>query len=107
MINRLGHHINKPVLVSMPPLFADGKPRACKLIAVEPAGLWLENEDLTRRAFPDADGILATVFVPFTQIAYLAESVSAPPVPAAGTTASALQKRRRNAPAGSTATERL
>jgi hypothetical protein len=77
MINRLGNCINKPVLVSMPPIFADGKPRACKLINVELTGLWLENEDLTRRAFPDAAESLATVFVPFTQIAYLVE----PPPP--------------------------
>ena len=113
MISRLGHHLNKPVLVSMPPLFADGKPRSCKLIGIEPAGLWLENEDLTRRAFPAADGSLAPIFVPFTQIAYVVEGAAALPIPAAGkdatSTASAppkRQRRRRNMPAARALTER-
>jgi hypothetical protein len=112
MIKRLGHHINKPVLISMPPIFTDGKPRACKLIGIEPAGLWLENEDLTRRAFPDADESMATVFVPFTQIAYLVEGTTVARAPAVRnhttSTARAPQKRprrRRNVPAASPAKE--
>ena len=113
MINRLGHHINKPVLVSMPPVFADGKPRACKLIGVEPAGLWLENEDLTRMAFPDADESLVVIFVPFTQIAYLAKGTTTPLVPAAGKDSTSAaptpqrrERRRRNVPAASRLKER-
>jgi hypothetical protein len=113
MINRLGHHINKPVLVSMPSIFADEKPRACKLIGVEPAGLWLENEDLTRMALPDADESLAPVFVPFTQIAYLVEGMTARPVPVAGNDATSTapgplrrERRTRNVRAASTVKER-
>lgn len=98
MINRLGHHINKPVLASMPSIFRDGKPRVCKLINVEPAGLWLENSDLTKMALPDADERLATVFVPFTQIGCVGDGITGPPVPAAGNnktlTASARERRR-------------
>jgi hypothetical protein len=101
MINRLAHYINKPILVSMPSIFKDGKPRACKLVNVEPAGLWLENN-------PNADEPLATVFVPFTQIAYLGDGITVPPVPAAGndkaSTLSVRQRRRRrgqNAPVAS------
>jgi hypothetical protein len=113
MIDRLDHRINKPVLVSMPSIFEDGKPRVCKLINVEPAGLWLENNDLTKMAFPNADERLATVFVPFTQIAYLGDGMTAPAVPAAGnnktSTPSARQRRRgrgQNARAASPAKER-
>jgi hypothetical protein len=83
MISILGHYVNKPVLVSIPPLFADGQLRACRLIGVESGGLWLESEDFTKLAFPNADRSAAKVFVPFTQIAYLVEGTTAPPVPLA------------------------
>ena len=104
MISILGHYVNKPVLVSIPPLFADGQPRACKLIGIEPGGLWLESEDLTKLAFPNADRrSAAKIFVPFTQIAYLVEGTTTPPVPPASnhstSTPTASPKPARKAPA--------
>jgi hypothetical protein len=78
MVRILGHHVNKPVLVSVPPIFGKSEPQRCRLVGIEPAGLWLESEHLSRKAFPDADPPPTPVFVPFTQIAYL---IGAPVVP--------------------------
>jgi hypothetical protein len=81
MINMLGHHVNKPVLVSIPSIFPDGEPQACTLIGIEPAGLWLESEELTRTLFPDTESEkVRKVFVPFAQIGYLVEGTTEPPV---------------------------
>ena len=79
MVSILGHHVNKPVLVSIPPLFGNGELHRCQLVGIEPAGLWLESEGLSRIAFPDADPRPATVFVPFTQVAYLIGAPAVPP----------------------------
>jgi hypothetical protein len=82
MINRLGHHVNKSVLVSLPSVFPDVALRACKLIAVEEGGLWLESEVLTETIFAGAeDGKEKQIFIPFAQIRCLVEDTSAPPVP--------------------------
>jgi hypothetical protein len=80
MISMLGHYLNKTVLVSIPAIFANDEPQPCKLIGIEPAGLWLGNDDLTRRAFAQAPEQRA-VFVPFPQIAYLAAPASPDPDP--------------------------
>jgi hypothetical protein len=81
MVSKLGHHLNKPVLISIPPIFTTAEPRHCSLVGIEPAGVWLESEDLSRIAFPSAERFLATVFVPFTQIAYLVGAPPAAPTP--------------------------
>ncbi len=82
MVSRLGHSVNKAVLVSIPPIFSDVRPRDCRVIGLEPTGLWLESPDLWRIAFPDAERPPGAVFVPFTHIAYLVEArpaAAAPP----------------------------
>jgi hypothetical protein len=80
MTYRLGVLVGKPVLVCIPQLFSDDEPRACRLSGVEPGGVWLESEDLTRIAFGETEQPPAPVFVPFAQIVCLA--VAAPHSPA-------------------------
>jgi hypothetical protein len=74
MVSRLGHSINKTVLVSIPPIFLDARPRDCRVIGLEPTGLWLESAELWRTAFPDEERPSGAVFVPFTHIAFLVEA---------------------------------
>jgi hypothetical protein len=81
MVSKLGHHLNKTVLVSIPPIFTTAEPRHCRLVGIDPAGVWLESEDLSRIAFPNVERLPAKVFVPFTQIAYLVEAPPAAPAP--------------------------
>jgi hypothetical protein len=83
MVSRLGHFVNKAVLVSIPRIFADIRPRNCRLISLEASGLWLESEELLRIAFSDAERTPNVVFVPFTQVAYL---VGVRPAPRTSTT---------------------
>src|ERR1700722_3787548 len=89
MVSRLGHYVNRAVLISIPPIFSDPRPRDCRVIDLEPTGLWLESADLWRIAFPDAEKPPSAVFVPFTHIAYLVEAPPASQAPAT---------RPRNAP---------
>jgi hypothetical protein len=96
MVSTLSYHVNKPVLVSIPPIFPDGGPRHCRLAGIEPGGLWLESEDLSRIAFADTEAPPAWVFVPFTQIAYLVGVPVAPPPVDAGTK----PRRRGHKPLG-------
>jgi hypothetical protein len=49
------------------------------LVGIEPAGLWLESEHLSRKAFPGTAPPPTPVFVPFTQIAYLIGAAGVPP----------------------------
>jgi hypothetical protein len=79
MVSKLGHHMNKPVLVSIPPVFGNTDLHRCRLIGAEAAGLWLESDDFSRLAGADADSSPASVFVPFAQIACLAEAPAVPP----------------------------
>jgi len=67
---KMGQYVNLRVLVSMPALFQDG-PLTCKLIGAEPSGLWLESEELFERLglHPQQP----SVFIPFTQIAFVTE----------------------------------
>jgi hypothetical protein len=74
MVSILGYHVNKAVLVSIPPLFGNGEPRRCYLIGTEPGGLWLRCSDLSLTARFNEKPEAVTVFVPFTQIAYLLEA---------------------------------
>jgi hypothetical protein len=79
MLSIMSYHLNKQVLVSIPEILGDGEPRRCRLTGVEPFGLWLESEDLSRIAFSSDERPLAMVFVPFTQIGYLVAASAAPP----------------------------
>ena len=106
MINMLGHHVNKLVLVSIPSIFADSEPHICKLVGIEPSGLWLESEDLTRTIFPNTEsGPVKNVFIPFAQIAYLVEDTTTRPVPTPShkSTATIPSGPRRNAPTAANA----
>jgi hypothetical protein len=94
VVRILAHHVNKAVLVSIPPLFGNSAPQLCRLVGVEPGGLWLESEPLWRAAFPDSELPLAMVFVPFAQIAYLIGAPVMPPPTAAGRAG----RPRRNSP---------
>jgi len=79
MVSKLGHHINKLVLVSIPPIFGNKELHRCRLIDAEAAGLWLESDDFPRIAGGDAASLPALIFVPFTQIACLAGDLAVPP----------------------------
>jgi hypothetical protein len=80
MVGPLGCHVNKPILVSIPGLFGTGEPRYCRLVGVEPAGLWLEGDELASVTGDASDLPVGPVFVPFVQIAFLiaASSRSSP-----------------------------
>jgi hypothetical protein len=98
MISKLGHHINKPLLVSIPPIFGNTQLHRCRLIGTEAAGLWLESDDFPRAAGGDAASLPALVFVPFTQIACLAGDSAVPPprkpvVPVTGTSLAVNEQR--------------
>jgi hypothetical protein len=73
MTPKLGHLLNKTVLVSIPTLFDDGACRSYKLLGVELHGLWLQSDDLSQRLLADNQQVLVSaspvVFVPFAQIA--------------------------------------
>jgi hypothetical protein len=73
MTPRLGHLLNRTVLVSIPTLFEDGVCRSYKLLGVELHGLWLQSNDLSQRLLADNQRVLVSaspvVFVPFAQIA--------------------------------------
>lgn len=86
MVNSLGHHLNKPVLVSIPPVFGNAVLHRCRLVGTESAGVWLESDDFTRITGKGANPLPAVIFVPFAQIACLAAAPFAVP-PAAPTRA--------------------
>ncbi len=74
MISSLGHHLNKTVLVSIPPIFED-QPVTCTLAGIEAAGVWLVNKDLSKKLLHgDDDRTVVPIFIPFAQIAYLLEA---------------------------------
>jgi hypothetical protein len=72
MISKLGHLVHKPVLVSIPSIAGNKTLHRCQLIGVEAAGLWLESEDFSK-IFGNDDPSPSTIFVPFAQLACLAE----------------------------------
>jgi len=74
----LGRYINKAVRVSIPTLFPDGPDCVAIILAVDPAGVWFQSEALVRRVYPHNPPESARVFIPFTQIAYLAEDMTEP-----------------------------
>ena len=74
MSSLLGRYVNKTLRLSIPILFPDGPPCVAKLLAVEPAGVWLESEALTQAiALSPAES--ARVFIPFAQIAFIVEEL--------------------------------
>jgi hypothetical protein len=97
VVNMLGHHLNKPVLVSSPSIFSTAEPRHCQMVGVESAGVWLECEELSRIVQPDLRQPRISVFVPFTQIAFLAGAPQEPIAPPENTETKAPEARRKAA----------
>ena len=77
MITLLGHYLNKTVVVSIPILFPDGPACVGTLVSIEPAGIWLESDALTRTVHPDMEQPPEStrVFIPFAQIAYIVKGL--------------------------------
>ena len=74
----LAHCLNRTVLVSIPAFFGDGETRACRLVDVEIAGLWLAFDELKDRLGPAHEISAAWTepvlgFFPFSQILYLVD----------------------------------
>jgi hypothetical protein len=100
MHNLMSYHLNKHVLVSIPEVLGDREPHRCRLAGVEPFGLWLESDDLSRIAFSNKERPLAKVFVPFTRIVYLIEAPGvSPAVPIADPAAKLPPRPRRKSSA--------
>jgi hypothetical protein len=58
---KLGHFLNKTILVSIPALFEDGACRSYTLRGVDlPGGLWLQSDDLSRRLLADDQQVLVS-----------------------------------------------
>jgi hypothetical protein len=75
---KLAHSINRTVLVAIPSFFGDDGTRACRLVDVETAGLWLACDELKDRLGPAYEVSAewtapVTGFFPFTQILYIVE----------------------------------
>jgi len=75
---KLAQGLNHTVLVSIPGFFGDDETRACTLVDVEDAGLWLACDELKDR-IGQAHEISAawtapvTGFFPFAQILYVVD----------------------------------
>jgi hypothetical protein len=100
MTPKVGHYLNRTVMVSVPALFDDGACRPFTLLGAELHGLWLQSEELTRRLLPkDQQDLAATpaaVFVPFAQIAGVLVAAPAPgPRSAERATSAAARGRTR------------
>ena len=87
---KFSQYINKPVLVSIPALFPDGKARPFTLVGAELHGLWLQSDELAKRLLHADMATYATAgpvaFVPFAQIASVLFATRQPtssPAPAA------------------------
>jgi hypothetical protein len=85
-MSKLAHSINRSVIVAVPTFFGDDSPRRCKLVDIEPSGLWLGGEEVSERLAKfegrgPSDSALAAVFFPFAQIGYLLDpaQVGTPP----------------------------
>jgi hypothetical protein len=101
MVTMLGRHVNKSVLVSIPPVFGSDELHQCQLVGIESGGLWLESSGLARIAFDNAEAAPIAVFVPFTQIAYLIGAPGASPAnkPKSATVSAESATPSRKAPA--------
>jgi hypothetical protein len=99
---KIGYHLGRTLLVSIPALFADGVCRPFTLRGADLHGLWLQSDELTRRLLPkdqqDLATIPAAVFVPFAQIAGVLVAAAPSPGPAqedAAPSAGAVRGRTR------------
>jgi hypothetical protein len=101
MINSLSHYLNRKLLVSMPSIFEDGRPRDCTLTGIEASGLWLESADLVQKLSEHhGHRPASSIFVPFAQIAFVADPGATTPrhhAPAPERETSATEKRRERA----------
>lgn len=75
---KLAQSLNRTVLVAIPAFFGDEETRACKLVEIETAGLWLACDELKDRLSPAheiSDAWTAPVigFFPFSQILYVVD----------------------------------
>lgn len=75
---KLAQSLNRTVLVAIPTFFGDEITRACTLVDVETAGLWLACDELKDRLRPAHEISAAwtapvTAFFPFTQILYVVD----------------------------------
>jgi hypothetical protein len=75
---KLGQSLNRTVLVAIPAFFGDEETRACTLVDVETAGLWLACDELKDRLGPAHEISTAwtapvTAFFPFAQILYVVD----------------------------------
>jgi hypothetical protein len=75
---KLAQSLNRTVLVAIPAFFGDEDTRACTLVDVDTAGLWLACDEVKDRLGP-AHEISAlwtapvTGFFPFAQVLYLVD----------------------------------
>lgn len=70
---KLAHTLNRTVLISIPAFFGDDEARACTIVDLEPAGMWLAVEDWKEPLgsavrVPSAWNGPVTGFFPFDQI---------------------------------------
>ncbi len=106
MAPQLNASLNRPVLVAIPALFADTEVRRCRLVGVEPSGLWLVAVELANAIQPRAERAGAeteappAIFVPFAQIAAVVPVAAAPVDAAIGLKPAAAAESTR--PTGST-----
>jgi hypothetical protein len=75
---KLARSLNRTVLVAIPAFFGDDGTRACRLVDVESAGLWLACDELKDRLGPAYEVSAewtapVTGFFPFTQILYVVD----------------------------------
>lgn len=86
----LGSYLNQTILVSIPSVFEDGRPRPFKLVGIELCGLWLASSELAvklhLREKGGASPSPVSALFPFAQIAYILERTPAV-LSAAGATA--------------------
>jgi hypothetical protein len=75
---KVARRLNQTVLVAIPAFFGDDDTRACRLVDVDSAGLWLACDELKDRLGPvyeiSAEWTApVTAFFPFTQILYVVD----------------------------------
>jgi len=74
---KLAQTLNRTILVAIPDFFGDEEARACTLVDVETAGLWLACDELKDRLgaheLSPAWSAPVTGFFPFAQILYVVD----------------------------------
>jgi hypothetical protein len=91
----LSQFLNRTVLVCIPLLHDDKRPRPYTLVGIEVSGVWLESEDLTKSLRPsgkrEPPPMIKAAFIPFTQIAHILDGTYIP-TPAQKAAAIAVEK---------------